>query len=78
MFDVNVWFLIPKEVFAPALNFQEGMAMLVPQRCVTETFQWGSNTGVAQFIIFPGLQNKREVNKIILKKISTQLISKFI
>lgn len=31
-------------------------------------FHWSINTGAAHFILFPGLQNKVEVNKIILKK----------
>lgn len=73
----NVRFLISKEVFIPALNFQEGMERW---HIDTALCQWNIEVEQweAQFIIFHGLQNKREGNKIVLKKIPTQLIIKFI
>jgi len=49
----------------------------VRQLHVNEMFHWSIKTGAAHFILFPGLQNKTEVNKIILKKSSTKLTNLF-
>lgn len=48
------------------------------QLCANKMFHWSINRGAAHFILFPGLQNKIEVNKIILKKRPTKLTIKLV
>ena len=59
-------------------ELSRGNGNVVQQLCANKMFHWSINRGAAHFILFPGLQNKIEVNKIILKKRPTKFTIKLV
>lgn len=78
VFNVNIWFCLPKESIRSCSELPRGKGNAVQQLCVNGMFRWSINTGAAHFVLFPGLQNKIEVKRIILKKSSAKLTIKLV
>lgn len=59
-------------------ELSRGNGNVAQQLCANKMFHWSINRGAAHVILFPGLQSKIEVNKIILKKRPTKLTIKLV